>query len=446
MVSFIDCFNLIVFLIFLVLYSYQLFYALVPLFIKNPQITPKSLHKFAVVIAARNESAVIGELIKSIKGQRYPSELIDIFVVADNCTDDTAQVALNNGAKVYERHNTQFVGKGYALDYIFKNIEKDYRDKNYEAYFIFDADNLLDKNYIYEMNKLFDKGYKILTSYRNSKNYDSNWITAGYSLWFLREAKYINNSRMLLGTSCAISGTGFLIHSDIIRKNKGWKHNLLTEDIEFSVDSIIHGETIGYCEKAILYDEQPSNFEQSWNQRLRWTKGFYQVFGKYGWSLLKSVFKDHRFACYDMLMTIMPSLFLTLLSVMINIGFLIHGVDELGLVSKIGFLSNIDVLHRLALMWRLGMMYNIIRITLHAISASFINFYLVLFSLGLLTTVTEWKSISSSPMKKILYAFTFPIFIFTYIPISIVALFKKIEWVPINHTVVKSIKEITQHM
>jgi cellulose synthase/poly-beta-1,6-N-acetylglucosamine synthase-like glycosyltransferase len=168
----------------------------VSLFKKSKELHASTNHKYAVVIAARNESAVIGQLIKSIKKQNYPAELMHIYVVADNCTDNTAEVARNAGARVFERFNRQRVGKGYALDYAFKNIISS--NEKYDGYFVFDADNLLDENYICEMNKVFDNGYKIVTSYRNSKNYDTNWLSAGYSLWFLREAKYLNNSRMIL--------------------------------------------------------------------------------------------------------------------------------------------------------------------------------------------------------------------------------------------------------
>ena len=139
----------------------------------------KRLHKYAAVISARNESTVIGELIHSIKKQNYPAELLDVFVVADNCTDNTAAVARRAGAIVFERFNRKEVGKGYALDYAFQRIEKDYAAAGYEGYFIFDADNLLDANYVAEMNKAFDSGCRVITSYRNSKNYDSNWISAG---------------------------------------------------------------------------------------------------------------------------------------------------------------------------------------------------------------------------------------------------------------------------
>ena len=115
---------------------------------------------------------------------------------------------------------------------------------------------MLDVNYFREMNATFDAGAKASTSYRNSKNYDSYWISAGYAVWFLREAKFLNQARLMLNTSCAVSGTGFFIAADIIEKHGGWKWHLLTEDIEFSASSILDGVRISYTPTAILYDEQ----------------------------------------------------------------------------------------------------------------------------------------------------------------------------------------------
>ena len=161
------------FIVFTVCYAYQLYYVLVVLTRKPKAITAKKNHKFAVMISARNEEAVIGNLIHSIKVQNYPQELIDVFVVADNCTDDTAKIARESGAIVFPRFNDKEVGKGYALDYCLKCIWQQYPDAGYEAYFVFDADNVLDPNYFREMNKTFDNGAKASTSYRNSKNYDS---------------------------------------------------------------------------------------------------------------------------------------------------------------------------------------------------------------------------------------------------------------------------------
>lgn len=409
-------FNYIISILFTLCYAYQFFYIFVGLLKKTADCKAKKNHRYAVIVSARNEGNVIGNFIHSIKQQKYPQELVDIFIVADNCTDNTAQAARDAGAIVYERSNERLVGKGYALDWIFKIIKEKHADKNYEAFIIFDADNVVDSNFIAEMNKVFDKGYRIITSYRNSKNYDTNWITAGYSLWFLREARYLNNARMQLGTSCAISGTGFLVSTEVIEENGGWIHHLLTEDIEFTTDSIIKGEKIGYCQNAILYDEQPTKFKQSYLQRLRWAKGFYQVLRKYGMKLLAGAFKG-SFSCYDMLMTLMPAMLLTLFSILLNIaaipyGFIVQS-PELPLLLK-------------------------------TLVQTITSFYLLFFMLGTITTITEWKQIHCSKVKKILYLFSFPLFMMTYVPIAIVALFKKVKWEPIDHSVDITVDDICE--
>ena len=419
MVQWLKYLNLIIFVMFFIFYSYQFGYVFVRFIKKMPRFKADKQHKYAVLIAARNETEVIGALIDSVKAQNYPSELVDIIIVADNCDDDTAEIARAHGANiVLERHNLQKVGKGYALNYAFDHIKNTCGIRNYEGYMVFDADNLLDENYIKEINNVFDKGYRVVTSYRNSKNYGSNWISAGYSLWYLRESKYLNGSRMLCNSSCAISGTGFLVSSEIFEKDDGWKYNLLTEDIEFTIAKVIEGEVFGYCESAVLYDEQPINFKTSWKQRMRWTKGFYQVMGKYGVNLFKGIFHKRGFKCYDMFANIAPATLLTILTVAINFTAFLYG-------SLFG--------------------YKVIAVTsIMEVWAAASNIYLTLFFFGLITTISEWKNIYCSNFKKIFYLFTFPIFMFTYMPIAIAALFKKVEWEPIRHTFVERVTVINR--
>ena len=395
-------------ILFTVLYAYQVIYALIGLFCKPVVHEKSNRNRFAVIISARNESAVIENLLNSINGQTYPSELVDVYVIADNCTDNTAEIARNCGAIVYERFNKEKVGKGYAMDFLFDKIFASVGEEYYDGYFVFDADNLLEPDYIEQMNKTFSAGYKVVTSYRNSKNYGSNWISAGYALWFIREAKYVNNARMILNSSCAISGTGFLMHRDMLKKRGGWKYFLLTEDIEFSVASIIDGEKMGYCHKAVFYDEQPETFGQSWTQRLRWAKGFLQVFWHYGRKLIGGIFtnKGNRLACYDMAITTMPVIILTMISIAIG------GVDIV-LKAVAGDAS----------LWQ----------TVTGALGLFFGGYGTFFLMGLLTVITEWNYINTTSPRKIFYLFTFPIYMATWIPIGIVALFKKVEWKPIRH-------------
>ena len=421
-ISFVDIFNFCVFLTFSICYTYQLYYVFVVLTRKPKKLVAKKNHRFAAVISARNESAVIGDLIHSIKVQNYPAELIDVFVIADNCTDDTADVAREAGAIVFPRHNDKEVGKGYALDYGFQVIREQYADRGYEAYFVFDADNVLDVNYFREMNATFDHGAKASTSYRNSKNYDSNWISAGYAVWFLREAKFLSQARLTLNTSCVVSGTGFFVAADIIERAGGWKWHLLTEDIEFSTNSILEGVRISYTPTAILYDEQPTTFRDSWNQRFRWAKGFYQVFGKYGARLAKGIVtnpKGSRFACYDMLMTIAPGMLLTIVSVLFN-GIIIA-------LAATGMMST-------------GIM---IASSISSIFFCLFNYLVFMFMFGVLTTFVEWDSIHAATGKKVLYMFTFPFFMLTYIPIALVALVKKCKWKPIQHSISVDVAEFS---
>ena len=178
--EFIKTFNLAIFILVTAMYAYQMFYVIVAL-IGDYRDKKKSKvpfcgkqHRFGVVISARNESSVIGQLVDTLKMQKYPKELLEVFVVADNCTDNTAEIAKEHGAIVYRRFNKEKVGKGYALDYAFHKIAAEYGESYFDGYFVFDADNLLDEHYVEEMNKVFDSGYRVVTSYRNSKNFGTN--------------------------------------------------------------------------------------------------------------------------------------------------------------------------------------------------------------------------------------------------------------------------------
>ena len=410
----INVINYAIAVIFCVCYAYQFVYLAVPFIKRSKRSGETVLHRYAVLISARNEEAVIGNLLESISAQRYPKDLITVFVCADNCTDRTAEIAAEAGAIVFERFNTRKIGKGYALDYLLRCIARNYDGGEFDGYFVFDADNVLEPDYIYEMNRTFCEGYNIVTGYRNSKNYGDNWISAGYSLWFLRESQYLNRSRYLLGTSAAVSGTGFMFSRSILERTGGWKYYLLTEDIEFTIDSVIAGEKIGYCENAVLYDEQPIDFKQSVRQRLRWARGYIQVFCGYGAGLIRGIFSKKFFSCYDMTMAILPAMFLSLASVIVNAATVVLNFGDPEVWTGV----------------------------LGSLAQSALNVYLTFILIGGVTLITEWRKIHVKAHKKVLYLFTFPLFMLTYIPISVAALFVNVEWKPITHRRCANLREI----
>lgn len=419
MIGILEKLNIVMMILMTAAYSYHAVYTVIGLLgHKQEDNSNASPMRYAALICARNEAAVIGELIHSLKQQDYPAKLLDIYVLADNCTDDTARQAKKAGALVYQRFNREKVGKGYALDELLGNIDRDGGLERYEGFFVFDADNIVDPGFVREMNRTHARGYQVITSYRNSKNFAGNWIAYGYAVWFLHEARFINFPRMRLGTSCAVSGTGFLVSTKVLRRCGGWPFHLLTEDIQFSVDCALKGEKIGYCDTAMLYDEQPEHFSQAWNQRLRWSKGFYQIDRQYLGALLKgALHSDHKMSCYDLMMTVAPAMLLSVAFVLLNVGAL----------AACLFLPAAAV--QLLLLR-----------TLRYLLFTLLFAYAGLLLLGLLTVLKEWKRIQVPTVQKLIYLPLFPLFMATYIPIALVALFRRVEWTPIRHNSLKQLQ------
>ena len=175
-----------------------------------------------------------------------------------------------------------------------------------------------------------------------------------------------------------------------------------------------HGRTFGYCTDAVLYDEQTVRFSQSWAQRLRWSRGYLQVFRKYGARLVTGIFRG-SFSCYDMTMSIMPAAVLSVAGIAVNLGAAVLNVFRYHDWSTLG-----------TSVWQIMG-----------------NLCITVFILGAVTTVSEWRRIRCPAWKKIAYIFTFPLFMLTYIPIVIESFFVTPEWTPITHTRDMSIRQIT---
>ena len=399
--------NAIIGVVFTLCYFYQFIYLIIAYVFKrekNPVADPR---KIAVLIAARNESQVIHNLLESLNEQDYPKDRYTVFVIADNCTDNTADVAREHGAVVYERFNQVEKGKGYAIDYLIKCIERDFGDECCDAYIVFDADNVAEKNYITEINKTYALGYDVVTSYRNASNYGANWRAAGQGMFFLRESRVLNLARMRTKTNTYVTGTGFLFSRALCKRYGGWPFHCLTEDGEFTMHNVVNGVKTGYCNTAMFYDEQATSRKVSWNQKLRWCKGGLQIYKKYCAALFKGLFSKKFLSFFDMTMCLNAAYLLSLTAVIVNVVadiiILAMGCDDiLGLVFTQA--------------WMVIMAY----------------FMLMVFSL--MITFSEWKYIRASGFKKIFYAFTFPLFLYSFVPAAFVAVFKKVEWKQIAHS------------
>ena len=286
-------------------------------FKEKPLIMNKN-NRFMAIIPAHNEEAVIQNLVASLQKQDYPKELYDIYVIADNCTDHTAKYAKQAGAIVYERFDPMHKTKGAALNWFLAQKIKE--DAPYDAFCIFDADNIVDVNFIKNMNKKLCQGETVVQGYRDIKNPTDSWITAGYAIFYWTMNRFYHLARYNLGLSPLINGTGFMVRFDQIKPD-GWNTKTLTEDIEFSLKQIIRGKKLGWAKDAVVYDEQPVGFKQSWSQRSRWTVGHIQCMREYTKQLASAVKEHKTIMNFDGLLYIVgsiPMFIITIVLLLVN--------------------------------------------------------------------------------------------------------------------------------
>lgn len=320
-----------------IFWLYQIMVSLCSLVkIKDKPLKVNKDHRFMAIIPAHNEEAVVGNLVESLKKQNYNKELYDIYVIADNCTDNTAKIAKEAGAIVYERYNETKKTKGYALDWFLQ--QKIEEDAPYDAFFVFDADNIVDADFIKNMNKKLCQGEDVVQGYRDIKNPTDSWVTAGYAIFYWTMHRFYHLARYNLGLSPLLNGTGFMVRFDVI-KPQGWDTVTLTEDIEFSLKRIIKGKKLGWATDAIVYDEQPVGFKQSWSQRSRWTVGHMQCIKEYTKQLAVSAKENKTMMNFDGFLYIVGSIPMFIITIVLLLtNFLMYagnGMTEAELVMNI---------------------------------------------------------------------------------------------------------------
>ena len=285
--------------------------------LKDKKLLINKNHKFMAIIPAHNEETVIKSLVDSLMNQDYPKDLYDVYVIADNCDDATAEIAKSAGAIVYKRFDEKNKTKGYALNWFLQ--QKIEENADYDAFLVFDADNVVDKNFIKNMNKKLCQGEEIVQGYRDIKNPTDSWVASGYAIFYWMMNRFYHLARYNLGLSPLINGTGFMVKFDII-KPTGWNTKTLTEDIEFSLINISKGRKLGWSTDAIVYDEQPVDFKASWSQRSRWTVGHIQCMKEYTKDLFEGTTKYKTMMNFDGLLYMfgIPMMILTFLLLGVN--------------------------------------------------------------------------------------------------------------------------------
>ena len=259
---------------------------------RHPHATRKL--RFAVLVCARNEEAVIRNPVKSIVKSRYPVDCREVIVLADNCTDATAERAREAGATVWEK-NVPSSGKGDVLAWgVAKLVERG----GFDAIAVFDADNIVAGGWLDAMNDALQDGETVATGRRSASNPRANVIAGWSTVYWDVMNELSNRVRTNLGLSGKLTGTGFAFLPSALGSD-GWNTRTMVEDVEFTVQTNLRGGRVAYVPEACYADEQPVTVPYMWRQLRRWATGGWQVVRGYSAAWTRELLRSPSLRLFD---------------------------------------------------------------------------------------------------------------------------------------------------
>lgn len=410
----IDVILLCIFSWFYFIYFFNSFKKEKPIKIIEPE------NKFAVLIAARNESKVIRNILDSLKNQSYPKELFKVFVIVESFNDPSVKIVKKYGENfiiVVRKNIGNKRTKGYALNDAISYIKN--HKQTFDAYMIFDADNVVSKDYLLTMNSLKKMGYQIGVGYRNYTNVSTNWISLTSGILFSFMNAFTSRGRSKLFNKATLTGTGYYIDSKIVEDAGGWIWNGMTEDVELTYYAYKNNIKMKYYPLIEYYDEQPTKYKVLHAQHVRWVWGFiglnHKKFKDYEFNYDKKSSENMRFfANFELKLGIYPFLTFVLLEVFL---FIIDFI--LAIVSIANSLEHLVII-------------NAFLFSIYHLFIAYVSFIVV----AIFTVIIDKKNLKLKPRDYMLAVLTYPIFFIDFLLAFFDGLFhknKRNNWSVIEH-------------
>jgi len=253
---------------------------------------------FAILVPAHNEEGILNTLLESLSLLTYPKEQYSVYVVADNCTDGTAELVLATGwVHVYERFDSERRGKGYALSWLMQKLAEDHL--MYDAYVILDADSVVIPTFLQPLAREIRQGAKAAQACNTVLNNTASPSTA--LRWIA--LTLVNHVRSLgrngLGASSTLNGNGMCLTHDLLKRYP-WQSFGQSEDYQYYLTLMVHGERVNYVPEAVVRSQMPTTFAQMRTQDIRWeSSDGSQAHWQVALRLLQASIKHHNFRCIE---------------------------------------------------------------------------------------------------------------------------------------------------
>ncbi len=390
------------------------------------KVFPKSdvKKRICVVIPAHNEEDVIGTTVRRLfEQQQYPRELFDVYVIAHNCTDRTAERARNAGATVFvlddpdpKRHIVS-----YALKYGYEQILA--TGIEYDFSIRLDADNHVNDEFFSLMNDAFCAGVQIARPYESALNMTQNQFTRACGLYYTFDSRFSSRVRERLHMDAHVNGPGSMTDMAIIKKIGGYDTVSIVEDTEFNIKRMLEGVRCHFVEDAVVYEDLPSSFRDTKNRNKRIAAGNARLLARYTPRMCWNSLKQLRFSFIEQILTYAFIFICFLLCTWIP-AYYIYAV---GYLAGMGFLTNAQAAAAGISGPGLWQLLIIIGICLGAL------FLVAGICQGLLLVMLDYKKMGAERRRELLSgAFLFPAFTVVYCLTMTLGLFSKPKWVKIN--------------
>lgn len=383
---------------------------------------PKSdkLARIAFIIPAYNEESVIYDTVKdALDNQDYPKELFDVYVVADNCTDNTAKLAEQAGAKVMI-HNDPDPAHHMALYPLKYGIDKLLEMDKYDLIVHLDADNHMNKEFSRLMNDAYQSGVDFARPYEGALNATQNFYTKACTLFYTFDSRYGSRVRERLNIAAHINGSGATMSTKMLKACGGYDSKTISDDAEFNFNRMLEGYKGHYVEDAIVYEDMPSSFKDTLNRNKRIYNGGVKLLKTKLLTMLGKFFTTGRISYIEMFMSYIFIFLTFILCTWIPL----YYIFDFTFVSLAAYghieISLMDVSYYQSILW------NTIYIMAGILLSLFLFFGIIQ---GLVLVLIDYKKMGAkSPKELISAALLFPCFLFVYVVTLCMGAFSKPGW------------------
>lgn len=239
-----------------------------------PELRGSRMRRFAILVPAHDEETTIGRLLRSLAQLDYPHDAYDVCVVADNCSDRTADIARSLGAQVYERFTETDRAKGFALRWLLERLSE--AQRTYDAFVVLDADTVVQSNLLRSFNARLENGSQVIQAYYTVLNADASAV-AGLRFAALSALHYVRPlGRAVLGLSCGLKGNGMCFAAPVLERF-AWSWYTLAEDVEFHLALVRQGIRVDFAWDTSVRADMPVSLAQARSQNARWERGRLQL-------------------------------------------------------------------------------------------------------------------------------------------------------------------------